>query len=171
MPDAFAFNAREVAPAEPRSSDPVPPGWYRAWIIDSEMKPNKAGTGRYLELTWEIVEGPHAKRRIWDRLNVENPKQTAQDIAREALSAICHATDVLEMTHTGQLHGIVCAVKVQIERQPGYNDKNIIKGYAADGDPRASNTTPAKIGAGARQAVPGQRHPALEDKDDDELPF
>lgn len=167
MPEAFTFNAREVAPAAPRDNEAIPPGWYRAWIIESEIKPNKAGTGRYIELTWEIVDGPHAKRRIWDRLNVENPKKVAEDIAREALSAICHATGVLDMQHTGQLHGIVCAVKVQTERQPGYNDKSVIKGYVADG----SEVAKPKIGAHAPGAVHGSGRAVALDDDKDALPF
>lgn len=170
MPDALTFNARNVEPAKPRENELIPNGWYRAWIIESEIKPNSKGTGRNLELTWEIIEGPHAKRRIWDRLSIENPSKTAQDIAQEALSAICHATGVLEMEHTGQLHGEVCSIKVGIEKgKNDFPDKNRIFGYVADGHAPASATP--KVGAGARGAVAGERHPALSDADDSELPF
>jgi hypothetical protein len=166
MADALNFNAREVEPAKPRDSEAIPAGWYRAWIIGSEKKPTKRGDGSYLELVWEVVDGPHAKRKVWDRLNIDNPSKVAQDIGREALSAICHAINVLELTHSGQLHGEVCAIKVAIEKNPGYSDKNKITGYLPDGDPRAK-VAGAKVGASAPGAVKGSQ---LAD-DDPDLPF
>jgi hypothetical protein len=169
MADAFAFNARTVEPAKPRENSAVPMGWYRAWIKSSEIKNTNAGDGRYIELVWEIVDGPHAKRLIWDRLNVENQNAVAVEIAQKALSAICHAVGVLEMQHTGQLHGVVCAIKVGIEQKKGYEPKNVIRGYVPDGDPIALLGKP-KVGSGAVGAVHGARSSAVPD-DDDPLPF
>lgn len=165
MPDAFTFDATTVAPAQPRENT-VPDGWYKAWIIDSEMKPTQAGTGHFIELVWECIDGAHKGWKWWTRHNVDNPNEAAVKIAREELSAICHAVGVLKMQHTGQLHGKPCLVKSVIKRQKGYSDKSEIKGYAAaEGD----ITTP-KVGASAPGAVSG-RAPALEEKEDDGLPF
>jgi len=42
-------------------------------ITASEMKTNKAGTGRFLELAFTIIEGEFKNRQLWARLNLENP--------------------------------------------------------------------------------------------------
>ena len=98
MPDAFGFDATEV---EPRAAlDVIPDGWYRAWITDSEMKANARGTGEYLQLVWTILDEEQKGRKIWDRLNVKNTNETAQEIARASLSAICHAIGVMRIQHT-----------------------------------------------------------------------
>jgi len=49
------FNANEVPPAE--ALEAVPAGKYIAVITESEVKPTKSGTGHFLELTFEIIEG------------------------------------------------------------------------------------------------------------------
>lgn len=170
MSEAFAFNARNVEPAKPRDNTLIPNGWHRAWIIGTEMRKTAAGTGRFLELTWEIVDGDSEKRRLWDRHNVENPNEVAVKIAHEQLSAICHATNVLDFSDPGQLAGVVCMIKVGVEKKKDQPDRNKIYGYLPDGDPKATASAP-KVGAGARGAVAGERHPALKDAEDSDLPF
>jgi Protein of unknown function (DUF669) len=162
MPDVLSFDATTVAPAAPR--DVLPAAWYRAWIIDSELKPTKAGDGEYLQLVWEILDGDHAARRVWDRLNVKNPNETAQKIAQEALSAICHAVGVLRIANTGQLHGKPCLIRVTVKKQAGYEDQNEIKGYMEDGGTAKPATAPKAA------ATPLGRPAALADAADD-LPF
>ncbi|RIK77249.1 MAG: hypothetical protein DCC68_17685, partial [Planctomycetota bacterium] len=49
------FNANEVEPAS--DFEPIPAGKYLAMITDSEMKPTKNGTGHYLQLTFQILDG------------------------------------------------------------------------------------------------------------------
>ena len=49
------FNANEVEPSV--GFEAIPAGKYQAVIVDSDMKPNKAGTGEYLQLEFEVIEG------------------------------------------------------------------------------------------------------------------
>lgn len=171
MSEPFAFNARGIEPAKPRDNNLIPSGWHRAWIIGTDTRKTNAGDGRFVELTWEILEGDSAKRRLWDRHNVENPNPATVKIALEQLAAVCQATGVLEFSDPGELAGIPCMIKVGVERKAGQPDRNKIYGYLPDGDPKAKAAAP-KVGATARQAVPGQRHPALSEADDsDALPF
>ena len=93
MADLNGFDANNVEPAA--AFDPIPAGKYLAVITDSEMKPNKAGTGSYLQLTFQIIEGEYKNRLLWARLNLDNPNATAVQIARAELSAICRAVGVL----------------------------------------------------------------------------
>jgi hypothetical protein len=111
-------------------STPIPDGEYTAMITASEMRQTRSGNGAYLELTVEIQDGPHAGRRIYDRLNLENPNSQAVSIARRTLAQICHAVGVLQLQDTEQLHNrpFVAIVRTEPGRD-GYGPRNIVRGY------------------------------------------
>jgi len=124
------FNAATVAPSQ--AFEPLPAGWYNVRIIKSEMKPTSKGDGSYLELSMSVIDGPAANRQLFDRLNLNNKNQTAKDIAYQTLSAICHATGVIQLQDSTQLHGIPLMARVAIKPAEGkYEAGNEIKGYKA----------------------------------------
>ena len=146
-----AFNAAEVPPSDDFSA--LPAGDYRVIVEDSEMKQTKAGTGQYLQLTYNVLDGQYAGRKLWDRLNLVNPNSTAVEIAQRSLSAICHATGVINLTDSAQLHGKVLVAKVGMQKD---SDRNEIKGYKkADGSAiaavNAATPAPAAPAAPAPQ--------------------
>jgi hypothetical protein len=65
MADLRGFDANQVEPIA--DFEPLPADQYTAAIVESEMKPNKAGTGRYLQLVFEVLEGFYKGRRLWAR--------------------------------------------------------------------------------------------------------
>ena len=75
------FNASEVAPST--GFDPIPAGKYVAVISDSEMRSTNSGTGQYLRLEFTIIDGEYANRKLWTRLNLDNPNPDA--IERERI--------------------------------------------------------------------------------------
>ncbi|MGC1276557.1 MAG: DUF669 domain-containing protein, partial [Planctomycetaceae bacterium] len=111
MADLHGFNANTVEPDE--SFDPIPAGEYLCVLTASEEKPTKAGTGSYLELEFEVLDGPFKGRKLWDRLNLSNPNETTVKIARARLSAICRAVGVLEPKDSCELHDLPLLVKVR----------------------------------------------------------
>jgi len=150
MADLGGFDATKIDPAGDRS--PLPAGEYKAVIEKSEKKATKAGTGHYLELVLSIVDGPQKGRKVWDRLNIWNPNQTAAQIAAQSLSAICHATGVMKPNASEQLHGIPMVISVAVaERADKPGEKsNEVKGYKKIGtaEPtqqlQTAGATPAK---------------------------
>jgi len=126
MADLGNFDATEVEPSGDRSA--LPAGEYKMVCIESEYKPTKAGNGKYLQLVFEVVDGPHKGRRVWERLNLVNPNQTAVEIARQTLSAICRAVGVLQPRDSAQLHSIPLTVKVKVKEYNG-DYTNEISGY------------------------------------------
>lgn len=133
------FNANEVEPN--KGIDPIPAGKYSAVIIDSEMKPTKNGNGQYLELTFEVIDGEYKGRKVWSRLNLDNPNAQAVQIARGDLSAICRAVNVIQPRDSVELHNLPLVITVRCRKNPENGDiSNDIKGYA----PRvsAAKTTP-----------------------------
>lgn len=140
------FNADEVPPAT--GFDPIPAGKYKAVITESEEKATKAGTGSYLQLTFVIVEGEFENRKLWARLNLNNPNDQAVSIARAELSAICRAVNVRQIKDASQLHDIPLVIKVVAKKGDDGETRNEIKGYEpATGT--AVKREPAMAGAGS----------------------
>lgn len=128
MANLNGFDATAVDPNF--AFDPVPAGKYTAVITASEMKPTKKGTGQYLELTFQVIEGEHKGRNLWARLNLDNPGATAVKIARAELSAICRAVGVLAPKDSTELHNLPLVIKVGVKNRDDNGEQtNVIKGY------------------------------------------
>jgi hypothetical protein len=147
---AIDFNSDDVAPRT--GFDPLPAGKYKAVITESEEKPTKAGTGSYIQFTFEVLEGDHKGRKLWARLNLNNPNPQAVEIAKGDLSAMCKAVGVKHLKDTQQLHDLPMVIKVsaKMDQQAG-EVRNEIKGYEAAGGmalqgaaPGAGKSPPAK---------------------------
>jgi hypothetical protein len=123
------FNAMDVEPSAGFGA--VPAGEYNVKIVDTEFKPTQAGP-RALSVQMEILDGKYKGQRLFDNLNLENANPKARDIAIKTLSAICRATNVLQLADTEQLHNIPMTVKVKLEPAKGeYPEKNVIQKYSA----------------------------------------
>jgi len=138
------FNANEVEPSA--SFDPLPAGKYLAAVTASEMKPTKSGNGSYLEMELTILEGEYKDRKVWDRLNLNNPNATAVKIARSELSAICHAVGVLSPKDSVELHNLPLVITVKLKKREDTGEMtNEVKGYAkkesAAGQPQQAPVT------------------------------
>lgn len=146
MANLNGFNASQVEPSQ--DFEPIPAGKYLAVIVESEMKSNKAGTGSYLQLTFQVVEGQYKSRLLWTRLNLDNPNATAVQIARAELSAICRAIGVMTPNDSVELHNLPLLISVKCKKRPDTGElQNEIAGYAkkeaANGQPQqAATSTP-----------------------------
>lgn len=128
MADLRGFNANSVEPSD--SFDPIPAGEYLCVITASEEKPTKAGTGSYLQLEFEVIDGPYKGRKLWERLNLNNPNETTVKIARATLSAICRSIGVMEPNDSCEMHDLPLLVKVRTEKRSDTDElSNVIKGY------------------------------------------
>lgn len=126
--DLQGFDATQVEPNAPR--EVLPAGNYKAVIVGGEEKATKSQTGSYLQLTLEVIEGPHKGSKLTDRLNLNNPNAQAVEIAQRTLSAICHAVGIMKPRRSEDLHGKPLMVKVAVKPGEGsYGPSNEVKGY------------------------------------------
>lgn len=140
------FDANEVEPSSPL--DPIPDGNYTVVITQSEIKSTKSGTGSYLQLTFEVIDGPFKGRLLWVRLNLDNPNATAVQIARQELSAICRAVDVMKPQDSEDLHNVPLDVDVRSKKRSDSNEfTNVVKGYHKHGEGAVGSfiTAPAPV--------------------------
>ncbi|AQT67923.1 hypothetical protein STSP2_01075 [Anaerohalosphaera lusitana] len=145
------FDANTVDPAQ--SFEALPAGKYIAAITESEMKPTKNNNGHYLQLTLDVLDGQYKGRKVWARLNLDNPNAQAVQIARGELSAICRAVGVMQPRDSVELHNLPLCIKVTCKKRGDTGEiTNEIKGYekkeaafaAAPSvpAPQATNNTP-----------------------------
>lgn len=174
----IAFDARTVAPAVPM--EPLDDGWYPGILIKTEIKPTSNGTGLRMPYTLKVLpDHPHyGNRQVFDGLNIQNANPVAQNIAQEQLSAICHATGVIVLQDTEQLHNIPLLFKVATvpartvevvnsvsgqKETKTYDAKNEVKGFAKLGTQEVNVAPPKKkpiSGGGAPPAWATQAPPA-----------
>lgn len=126
------FDATGIEPNKP--VEPVPPGRYLSQIVASEMRPTKDGMGQYLWLELDVLEGPFAGRKLWDRLNLVNSNPTTVEIAQRRLSAICHAVGRMQVQDSEELHLIPMIADVKVKPpKDGYGASNTMRYLPRDG--------------------------------------
>jgi len=128
MVNLNGFGARVENPGIGR--EPIPEGRYLAAIVQSELKETKAGDGQYLELTFQVIDGPYWGRNLWTRLNLFTPITTETKIARAELAAICRAVRVMTPRDSCELHNRPLQVSVKIKRRSDTGElANVITAY------------------------------------------
>lgn len=122
----LGFDAQQV---EPNGFDLLPAGEYDAVIVDSKVVPTKAGDGKILKLQLQVLNGQYQNRTLFDQLNLWNPSQKAEQIAKGTLSALCRAVNVLTPKDTSELHNKPVRISVGVQKSEEYGDQNKIKAY------------------------------------------
>lgn len=152
------FDATKIKPDSGR--EPIPSGEYPAMIVDSDMRKTKDGHGQYLELVHEIIDGPYKGRKLWARLNLVNSNQQTSGIAQAQLSAVAHASGVLTLTDSQQLHNRPMLIRVEFLRAAPPKrdtDSNEIRGWKSPGS--AAQAAPVATGAPAVASAPATAAP------------
>ena len=109
-----------------------------------------------MQLTFEVLDGPHKGRLLWARLNLDNPNATAVQIARAELSAICRAVGVMAPKDSAELHNLPLRITVRCKKRTDTEEiTNEISGYAKKESVPASPA--ASAGANGDSTPPWQR--------------
>lgn len=124
---AINFDASAVSPDV--GFGPIPAGQYIAQIVDSDLKTNRAGTGQYISLQFEILDGEFKGRRVFSNLTISHTNKTAEQIGQAHLSALCRAAGVMQLTDTAQLHGRPIKITVRIRKDEKYGESNEVTGF------------------------------------------
>lgn len=137
----LGFDASTVEPST--GFQALPKGDFLMVITDSEMKPIKSGKGEGLNLTFEVIDGPHTRQKAFLWLNLVHENAQAVEISQRTLSAICHAVGVMKPDDSEQLHDIPLIVTMAKDRNDP--DRTVPQGFksAKEGTvPAGTNRTP-----------------------------
>lgn len=155
MADLTRYYTPEAAP-EADDFSPIPPGWYDAEIVDIEERDTRAGDGCYLNVRFDVTGPTNAGRVIFEMYTMENPSPKAVRAGHAKFRQLHEACGLPHITDTDQLVGRSCAIKVKIERNEQYGDKNRVQasraqsgGSAPRGGAAPASVAPPKRAAGS----------------------
>ena len=137
--------------------EPLPDGWYNATITGAEVKPTKAGDGKYIAAKYTITGPSHQGRVVFGNLNIKNASTKAEEIGRQQLGEIMRAIGLAKVTDTDQLIGGNLGIKLVVKT--GDYAGNEIKGYKSLGVGSPASVAPFKpvgpaAGAPSKSAPP-----------------
>jgi hypothetical protein len=100
---------------------------------------------KYLNLTFEVVEGLKSGKKAFHMLNLWSPSEQAAKIAQGELGAIQKAIGAKNVSDSSELHGKPMTVKLTVLPASGnWPAKNACKSFKALGGVQTQNTaTPA----------------------------
>lgn len=113
----FGIDVDEESKKEGPGGDfaPLPPGEYEVIVSDVEFKITKAGTGEYLNASFQIIGDAFAGRLFFHIFNTSNPNPRATEIGLRELAKCAKACGVegkLDKTAALGLRGKALRVKV-----------------------------------------------------------
>lgn len=112
----------------------LPPGEYPVRITQGDLKHAKNGSGQYLNLRYDVIDGPSKGRILFDTLSLWSQNATAREIAARRLKSIGMAIKVANpdfISDTDELLDGEMIVRVAIRKDDTgqYGDKNECKAY------------------------------------------
>ena len=147
-----------------RTSDfsPLPVGEYLCVISDCELRETNDGTGKYLSLKWQVMEGDYEGRIFFENINIQNKSEKATQIGLSVLGEISKCI-MTKISKTEDLIDKICTVSLGIQPASGqYEASNKVKkhfmyeGYKNAGDTKQVNTETASGSAQSdKKAKPG----------------
>lgn len=138
------YNPNEVEAQT--SFEALPAGDYVMLATAGEIKQTKAGTGSYVMLTNEVMEGEFKGRKVWSRFNVVNPNEQAVTIGRAQLKQLAEAINNADANDIQGFLDKPFTASVTYKDDPKYGPSNDIKKYApyVAGAQQATTTAPAQ---------------------------
>jgi len=133
--------------------DVLPPGKYPVQIETAVVKPTKAGNGHYAELVLVVLDGPCKNRKLWDRINIDNPNPVCVKIGLSVMAAIGQSLKIPYLQDASQLQGGVLVAHVKVK-----NEQNEVRTYSSMEAYRAEQAKQPLQAAAAQQPV--QQQPA-----------
>lgn len=136
----------------------LPIGIYTMTVVRVQQKPTKDGTGIYEEVEFDISSpAQYSNRKFWDRFNIVNKSQKAQQIGRECIADLAKAAGINGVISDDQdLLGKTVQAKLIVKESdnPQYPEaKNECRKYYPVGvDVDAQDTKPAAPAAAPAKA-------------------
>lgn len=127
----------------------LPTDWYTAHAIEGSLE--NTDNGIRLKLTWEVLEGPFEKRRVWQNEWAQHSNPQSQEIGQKMIRTLGAAAKIGRVTRPEDLLFKPMQVRVGLnKKQEGYEQRNEIKGARPIGAATATTATTAAAPAAAR---------------------
>jgi len=136
--------------------DPMPEGDYVIEVVKASLVPTKNKSGRILTLELVVVSDDFNGRKVFERLNVENPNPVAERIGLERLNQLIDCAGLEDPQGEDELVGAVSGVHFKIRDDEGYKPDNEVSYFKPADDCKLGeySETPAKKSAPAGSSKP-----------------
>lgn len=151
---SFDLSEFDFSQVEASSFDLLPVGKYVAHITQIDKKATKAGTGHYLNLRVDIIDGKYKGRVLFTCLNLWNPNPKAVEMSQKDMKAIMDAVGAEQpLRDTGVImkRALGIQVGVQHSKYKG-EDENHIKGWLPASKVPVGDPQPSQSETGAAPA-------------------
>ena len=105
--------------------EPFPEADYE--VSANEIEEKQSANGSYLRVVFEVMEGDHAGRKIYQNITFKNTSEKAQEYGQRFIKGWATACNKPLAMDTDELIDIPCSAHVYIEpAEGGYAEKNQI---------------------------------------------
>jgi hypothetical protein len=127
------------------SFEPLPAGWYPVQIESAEVVQTKKKDGLILKVMFTVVGDTFANRKLFSKINIQNPSQQCQEIGIRELAGLGRACGLATLDDSAELLEKFIQVKVKVHADEGFEPDNRIVAYKAmDNAESAPKTAPAR---------------------------
>ena len=106
-----------------------------AQVTASDVRTTSKGDGKYIALTWTIIDGQYKGRMLFVNYNTKNPNELAQQIGNADFAAVRIAlfgTKDKIVNDTQELHNLPCRIKIGCKKRKDTGEReNHIKKYTS----------------------------------------
>lgn len=128
----------------------LPAGWYPVTIDAAEVKPTKAGTGKYLKMELTVIGDTFSGRRLFTQIMLDHPNAKCVEIGMRQFSALGLACGLDVVNDSDEFLGKTVQARVKVGKaRDGYDAQNEISAYKVIG---AETTPPATTSTAAAPA-------------------
>lgn len=148
----MAVIQQDLSNTKPQDFSPIPPGLYRATVVDSEVGRSDAGNNR-IKWEWEVTDEQYSGRKLWDYMVLQGSDESVRigQSRLKAMAEACGHPNPNFINDTEDLHGLECLVKLGIKKgKDGYDDSNKITAFK----PLTSGGVPASPHQPQQQTAP-----------------
>ena len=135
----------------------IPDDTYTAVVVESDVRDTQAGTGKYTELTFQIIDGPCSNRMLWQKFNLINPSVDAVRISRDHWCAFLKAVGVVNPQNTDETHNIPLQIRIghSLNKKKNKDENKIFEYFKAGTAGSGEGKTTAVPQSTAQQPVAG----------------
>lgn len=125
------FNPAETQEIYKNDYDVLPAGNYNVIITKTDEKQTKDGSGTMLVIEMEVQDGEFQRRKLFDRINLQNRSAEAVAMGQKKIKQIMYCFDMIHINDSSDFHykPIVAVVGIRKGNDRYPNDTNEVKRY------------------------------------------
>jgi hypothetical protein len=124
----------------------LPPGNYLAMATKAQVKDTKDGTGKYLSVQFQILDGEHARRIVFANYNIKNKSPQATQIGLRQLGQLWEAAGLGRIVRDeNDLLDKSVTLRIALRKDDPTQNEVVSASPAGESAPPAPAPAPARV--------------------------